>query len=133
MKYIRTKDGVYELKENMFIENGVYSFFGKIYNTSTKHLFRNDKDLGEFVSQADTLEELCDAVVRIRQDKNPLVFNLVKRENCGTFEVWLAWCKRYIERIVESVDGIGLYGAIYTDKGLIYVAKLNDKGELELI
>ena len=24
-----------------------------------------------------------------------------------------------------------LYGAIWTDKGLIYVAKMNDKGELE--
>ena len=26
-----------------------------------------------------------------------------------------------------------IYGAIWTDKGLIYVAKMNDKGELELL
>ena len=26
-----------------------------------------------------------------------------------------------------------LRGAIWTDKGLIYVAKMNDKGELELL
>jgi len=26
-----------------------------------------------------------------------------------------------------------IYGAIWTDKGLIYVAKMNDKGEFELI
>ena len=26
-----------------------------------------------------------------------------------------------------------IYGAIWTDKGLIYVAKMNDKGDLELI
>jgi hypothetical protein len=26
-----------------------------------------------------------------------------------------------------------LYGAIWTDKGLIYVAKMNEKGELELL
>ena len=27
----------------------------------------------------------------------------------------------------------GIYGAIWTDKGLIYVAKMNEKGELELL
>ena len=26
-----------------------------------------------------------------------------------------------------------IYGAIWTDKGLIYVAKMNEKGELELL
>ena len=26
-----------------------------------------------------------------------------------------------------------IYGAIWTDKGLIYAAKMNDKGELELL
>ena len=30
-------------------------------------------------------------------------------------------------------DGYTIYGAIWTDKGLIYVAKMNDKGDLELI
>ena len=62
-KFIRTNEGIYELKENMTIEKGVYNFFGKIYNTAEKHLFRNDKDLGEFVSQADTIKELCDEFV----------------------------------------------------------------------
>ena len=28
---------------------------------------------------------------------------------------------------------IQIYGAIWTDKGLIYVAKMNKKGELELL
>ena len=32
---------------------------------------------------------------------------------------------------VEKGDNV--YGAIWTDKGLIYVAKMNDKGELELL
>ena len=30
-------------------------------------------------------------------------------------------------------NGGTIKGAIWTDKGLIYVAKMNDKGELELI
>ena len=29
--------------------------------------------------------------------------------------------------------GCDLFGAIWTDKGLIYVAKMNEKGELELL
>lgn len=35
----------------------------------------------------------------------------------------------------RSLDygGDELYGAIWTNKGLIYVAKMNDKGELELL
>ena len=58
--FVRTEDGIYELADNMTIETGVYSFFGRVYNTTEKHLFRNDNDLGEFVAQSENLDELCD-------------------------------------------------------------------------
>ena len=32
----------------------------------------------------------------------------------------------------EQVEN-GVYGAIWTDKGLIYVAKMNNKGEFKLL
>lgn len=116
MKYIRTKDGVYELKENMTIENGVYSFFGKIYDTTEKHLFRNDKDLGEFVSQSENLDDLCDEF--IDEEQHYIIQN-----------------KEIIREIPnnQTLKNHTIYGAIWTSKGLIYVAKMNSEGKLELI
>lgn len=63
------------------------------------------------LKQADTIEELCDA----------FVFE----------ETYPSGLKRHI--ITEDVCVGTQFGAIWTDKGLIYVAKMNDKGELELL
>ena len=68
------------------------------------------------IAEADTIEELCDEFVGI--DKTCVNGHQLLRAipyKCANF-----W------------NG-GVYGAIWTDKGLIYVAKMNDKGELELI
>lgn len=123
-KFIRTDKGIYELKENMTIEKGIYSFFRKIYNTPEKHLFRNDKDLGEVVNQADTIDELCDLYI---DEETQTIFH----KHNGYLINWRT-------NLVYSLEGLtkefhSVKGAIYTDNGLIYVAKLNDKGELELI
>ena len=37
------------------------------------------------------------------------------------------------EPITDEMIKEGIYGAIWTSKGLIYVAKMNDKGELCLL
>lgn len=60
---------------------------------------------------ADTIEELCDEFVCDNK-----VFH--------TFREMLAY---------KCNANIKSYGAIWTDKGLIYVAKMNDKGEMELL
>ena len=59
---------------------------------------------------ADTIEELCDE----------FVFN----ETLIYDETEMKW-------LVSQ--GCEVYGCIWTDKGLIYVAKMNEKGELELL
>lgn len=75
----------------------------------------------EIVKEADTIEELCDEFVFI--DKNKLI-----EHRCWTHLEWaIANCKR------NNIDISTIYGAIWTDKGLIYVAKMNEKGELELL
>ena len=61
------------------------------------------------IKEADTIEELCDEFV----------------------------CEHYISANTNDLrklkpNGL-IYGAIWTDKGLIYVAKMNEKGELELL
>ena len=66
----------------------------------------------EIINQADTIEELCDEFVGIYKGKH--IKSLSK-------DLW----------ILKDCEVI--YGAIWTDKGLIYVAKMNDKGELELL
>ena len=75
----------------------------------------------EIVDEADTIEELCDEFVIAYENGARIVY--------GDLE----WAK--VKAIASSKIGIKLiiYGAIWTDKGLIYVAKLNDKKELELL
>ena len=125
MIYIRTKDGVYELKENMTIENGVYSFFGKIYDTTEKHLFRNDKDLGEFVSQSENLEELCDRAFAFHKD-SPWESPDLEDFSLDSLK------EQILESTENTIDEFIFKLAIWTSKGLIYVAKMNSEGKLVL-
>ena len=75
----------------------------------------------EIVDKAETIEELCDEFVIAYENGARIVY--------GDLE----WAK--VKAIASSKIGIKLiiYGAIWTNKGLIYVAKMNDKGELELL
>lgn len=77
----------------------------------------NRKSLGyepiPFIKQADTIEELCDEFVI---------------ENNGHCISDLYTIKRLLVK-----NKVLVFGAIWTDKGLIYVAKMNDKGELKLL
>ena len=63
---------------------------------------------------ANTIEELCDAYV---VEKFKHVFTI----------------DRFSKELVRNCKESEVYGAIWTDKGLIYVARINEKGELELI
>ena len=68
------------------------------------------------IAQADTIEELCDTFV---------VHKLGFFDE--TLESLLEQCK-YLDK-----SKIEIYGAIWTDKGLKYVAKMNEKGIIELL
>ena len=110
MKYIRTKDRIFESNEYLLSSEDLQSV------AVCKGLGINPyKD----VKIADTIEELCDEFVVIRDNQRPIpLTNLEQvRLNRGNY----------------GYSNSKVYGAIWTDKGLIYVAKMNDKGELELI
>ena len=120
MKYIRTKDGIIESKRVKFLDNG------QVELTDGKHSWR--LDCFPIIKQADTIEELCDEFV-IKVDNEYLhakyyhidrTFYIYNTDE----EIGLVECLRF---------NYIVYGAIWTDKGLIYVAKMNDKGELELL
>lgn len=74
----------------------------------------------EPIREAKTIEELCDEFVL---------------HNDNTTKLWLYEPYDLINEYLR--EGINhrytIYGAIWTDKGLIYVAKMNESGELELI
>ena len=130
MRYIKTKDGIYEViseildgeayrvkvprsKWDYDEDNGCY------YEDSKIDAFHK-KDV---IKEADTIEELCDEMIMVSDFKKPLV--------SGNWNITRDITKTIL--IDSQKVGIKVYGGIWTDKGLMYVAKMNDEGKLCLI
>ena len=110
-KYIRTKAGIYKERIDRYIENNNlyqigYNQPGRIY-------------LGEVITQADTIEELCDMYVLADDEFKHI--DLVSDYNDVR------------QMLSYDLFGQSCYGAIWTKDGLKFVAKRNCFGELELI
>ena len=108
LRYVRTKDTEY----------------GAIIDTEKyKEITGEDcyipKD--EIVQEADTIEELCDEFVVAYENGARIVY--------GDLE----WAKIKANTSLEAGYKSIIYGAIWTDKGLQFVARMNLKGELELL
>ena len=137
MKYIRTKDKIYGFIPNVVSsieyddEVGAYSIYYFDENKG-KHLERDDKGghsmdsvwNEDIVKQADTIEELCDEFVCDHNNGTRVIQTKVHKPQFPFCEDTIDYLKR---------NNQTYYGAIWTDKGLIYVAKMNNKGELELL
>ena len=107
MKYIRTKDRVVEFNIIRKLNETTYEIEG-----IKDHYVHKE----EIIAQADTIEELCDKfVVIIPTEKPDFVIDFAK--NRQTF-------------VMAELD---VYGAIWTEWGLKYVARMNSKGVLELL
>lgn len=75
---------------------------------------------------SDTIEELCDRAFAFHKDSK---WGIPDLEDYS-----LSLLKeKILKETKNSINEFDFKLAIWTDKGLIYVAKLNDKGELELI
>lgn len=113
--YVRTKDGVYENANPYFIEDN------KLYMCWDYPADIEADFLGDIIAQSETIEELCDEFVIEFFASEVLV-----QVRYAEFQ--------WAEEEFESDKKETLYGAIrVAGKGLIYVAKMNDKGELELL
>ena len=104
MKYIRTKESVYEL---MFpnTEHRI-SFDHKTIECAyytTKYDWVAKKDV---IKESDNIEDLFDGYV-------------VRNEVVRDLDIAKSYSKEFLKPV---------YGAIWTQKGLIYVAELTDKG-----
>ena len=107
-KYIRTEKGIYETSKTISVN--FKECYIEAYDTQLERWVKKD-----IIEQADTIEELCDEFVVV----NNTCFNMPQL--LGT-EIDKDYYKH------EEV-----YGAIWTDKGLIYVAKIDNEGKLVLI
>lgn len=113
MKYIRTKNGyIYRLANEQF-DNEKYLIEKNIVKAQNLNYEECELDFvskKQVIAQSDTIDKLCDDFV------------------CDEMFVY---DKTEMEWLTKQGDIV--YGAIWTEKGLIYVAKMNDKGELELL
>lgn len=111
MKYIRTKEG-YLLETIRESESGK-----SIITRPNGWIIHKDR----VIKQADNIEELCDYELHYNSE-NELVIRKCKDVNFNILKSNLK--SGYIKDVKL---------AILTDKGLIYVAKMNEKGELCLL
>ncbi|MBO7716023.1 MAG: hypothetical protein J6S85_20835 [Methanobrevibacter sp.] len=118
MKYIRTKDGIFPYHEDSNVGKltVVINALGKVESNKVDETFNEIA-----IKQADTIKDLCDEYVVAYEDGARIVYSD------------LDWAKTKANASLEFGHKSVIYGAIWTDKGLIYVAKVNDKGELELL
>lgn len=114
-KYIRTKDTIFEVVEETPI----------IYRVKAKgnphNIYSKSKCQTEVIKEAGTIEELCDEFVWVSVNE--------EYANRKANEYGLRTSKMQLGCPQLKT----IYGAIWTNKGLIYVAKMNEKGELELL
>ena len=101
--YIRTKNRIYQVENETCDKQG---YFIGDYDVILKK---------QVINQSDSIEELCDRFV------------------AKTCDITQYWVESKLENAKMYCGVEIIYGAIWTDKGLIYVAKMNSKGDLELI
>lgn len=114
MKYIRTKSGIYDLDKSIW-----YEFTG--HKVKTPYCEEYEKQ-PELCKSADAIEELCDCFIKIKRkgDRKQYILKFDHKD--------LPTLK---EKAIKCKDS-PVYGAIHVEgKGLVYAAKMNEKGEFE--
>ena len=114
MRYLRTDTEIYDIDDLHVCEE----LNGKPYATNDEGWVIYKESI---VKEADTIEELCDEFVIAYESGARIVY--------GDLE----WAETKAKSSLRIGNKSVIYGAIWTDKGLQFVARLNDKGELELL
>ena len=123
MKYIRTKDGIFEFAKRFDLEH--YKKVGFSDEDIVRKFIRNGNKI------ANTIEELCDYLTYYNTFGDLILKKLPHNEDEENNDYYFIRNLTFNYFTNEYDKRMRL--AILTDKGLIYVAKMNDKGELELL
>ncbi len=116
MKYIRTKDGNILSKGKIICSAFNEEYCSPNWNEDIEKYLQT-----KIVAEADTIEKLCDY----------WDFYNCLNEEYEIKSTFLTPHILYLDLQKGYIKDVKL--CIRTDKGLIYVAKMNDKGELELL
>lgn len=114
MKYVRTKDKIYEVSE--YNDYATHKRKGSTLVEKDRTSYIKNENI---IAQSENIEELCDEFVYVVNDK---IHKLILGEH--SLKEAIEETKKYSKRTI--------YGAVWTGWGLKYVAKMND-GELVLI
>ena len=121
MPYIRTKDGIYEPTKWQC------DLTGEMILVKADNKFGNDTVFArDIINQAETIEELCDQLLYV-EDTIPKDIYPPLMNPKGIIECQIELGCTEVYKLENFKYGI------WTDKGLIYVAKTNSNGELELL
>ena len=115
--YIRTKDTIFEVVGQNAL---VYKVKAK---GNPNNLYSKSKNQTNVIKSSSHLEDLCDEFICKTKGDGYLII-----DKYGWEQV-----KHHKEMANQTNNELTIYGAIWTSKGLIYVSKMNDKGELELL
>ena len=113
MLFIRTEDNIYEVSINFEPLNGM-----KIYSVGNGITIKHN----QVIQKGKTIDELIDEYVFEGIDEAPILC-----DNLSELEWWLNYSRE------QQYTTRNCYCAIWTKNGLKYVAKMNDKGEWELL
>lgn len=141
MKYIRTENGIYNIKENggIFTITKIYEATryanGKLQQEGDRLVRIQGKDYKITNDNvADTIEELCDElVIKYDNEEKPRTVNMMALLiSCNS--LGLAF-KKHIQWLYENYkDRLEICClSIWVGAKLTPVAKMNDEGELELL
>lgn len=169
MRYIRTKNGIYEKdktnfeihtrikiinkrtntvlnelvchglaynneKENSYFEDRIFAEYCVAHKLNPLN-YRREKEIFDpnVIAEADTIDELCDEF-DWKWNEKEFPYSKVRQHSryggYGDLERAMREEENYGKHLNHDYE---IYGAIWTDKGLIYVAKMNNKGVLELL
>ena len=102
------------------MKNRIYKVESETCNKQGYYIDRYEEDVilkEQVIKQSENLEELCDRFVVMDKETKEVMDIVYFLEYA---KLW-SYCK------------YNIYGAVWCEWGLKYVAKMNDKGELELI
>ena len=121
--YIRTKDNIYEIHSYYYYstseDDKTYDVGSRITEDEIVLKYVETKDV---IKQGDTIETLCDYLFYKNREGKILIKEL-------PFDYGLASIKSSL--LAKQISDVKL--AILTDKGLTYVAKMNEEGKIVLL
>ena len=116
--YIRTKDGVYEIEEikPYFLDENQ-----KLFINNELRIAINENQV---INQSEKIEELCDCIIETKGHTGDYFHY-----------TYTAFDEPSKERLLDDMinQDFEVYYAIWTSKGLIYVAKMDSDGKFVLI